>query len=61
MESLARLYLLSDRLRLAISAGGVAFAVLLIVLMVALCQGIFNRAGRLAEAAPIPLSRRTAI
>lgn len=52
MVPIARRYLFSDRLRFAISAGGVAFAVLLIVLMLALYQGIFDRAGRLAEAAP---------
>ena len=52
MVPIARRYLFSDRLRLAISAGGVAFAVLLIVLMVAVYQGILDRAGRLAEAAP---------
>jgi putative ABC transport system permease protein len=55
MVPIARRYLLSDRLRLAISAGGVAFAVLLIVLILALYQGIFDRAGRLAMAAPSDL------
>ncbi len=55
MVPVARRYLLSDGIRLAISAGGVAFAVLLIVLMLALYQGIFDRAGRLATAAPSEL------
>ncbi len=55
MVPIARRYLLSDRIRLAISAGGVAFAVLLIVLILALYQGIFDRAGRLATAAPSDL------
>ena len=55
MVPLARRYLLSDRLRFAISAGGVAFAVLLIVLILALYQGIYDRAGRLAATAPTNL------
>src|SRR3972149_11039607 len=55
MVPLARRYLLSDRLRFAISAGGVAFAVLLIVLILALYQGIYDRAGRLATTAPTNL------
>ncbi|MBI1885815.1 MAG: FtsX-like permease family protein [Chloroflexi bacterium] len=55
MVPLARRYLLSDRLRLAISAGGVAFAVLLIVLILALYQGIYDRAGRLATTPPTQL------
>ncbi|MEE8519617.1 MAG: FtsX-like permease family protein [Dehalococcoidia bacterium] len=55
MVPLARRYLFSDRLRFAISTGGVAFAVLLIVLILALYQGIYDRAGRLATAAPSEL------
>lgn len=55
MVPLARRYLFSDRLRFAISTGGVAFAVLLIVLILALYQGIYDRAGRLATAAPSDL------
>ena len=55
MVPIATRYLFSDRIRLVISAGGVAFAVLLIVLMVALYQGILDRAGRVAEAAPASL------
>ncbi len=55
MVPLARRYLFSDRLRFAISTGGVAFAVLLIVLILALYQGIYDRAGRLAAAAPSEL------
>jgi len=52
---LARRYLLSDKLRLAISTGGVAFAVLLIILIVALYRGIYDQAGRLASDAPTDL------
>ena len=52
---LARRYLFSDKTRLAIAAGGVTFAVLLIVLVQALYQGISDQAGRLAEAAPSDL------
>ena len=55
MVPLARRYLFSDRIRPAISAGGVGFAVLLIVLMLALYQGIYDQAGRLAAAAPSDL------
>ncbi|MGH9197073.1 MAG: hypothetical protein ACRD1T_15205, partial [Acidimicrobiia bacterium] len=55
MVPLARRYLFSDTLRLIISAGGVGFAVLLIVLILALYQGIYDRAGRLAAAAPTTL------
>lgn len=55
MVPLARRYLFSDRLRFVISAGGVGFAVLLIVLILALYQGIYDRAGRLATAAPTEL------
>lgn len=55
MVPISRRYLLSDRLRFGISAGGVAFAVVLIVLMLALYQGIYDRAGRLAAAAPSDL------
>ena len=55
MVPLARRYLFSDRIRLAISAGGVAFAVLLVVLMLALYQGISDQVGRIAEAAPSDL------
>jgi len=52
MVPLARRYLFSDRLRLAISAGGVAVAVLLIVLVLGLYRGIYDQAGRLATRAP---------
>ena len=55
MVPLARRYLFSDRVRLAIAAGGVTFAVLLIVLVQALYQGISDQAGQLAEAAPSDL------
>ncbi len=55
MVPLARRYLFSDRIRFAISAGGVAFAVLLIVLILALYQGIYDRAGRFATAVPSEL------
>lgn len=55
MVPLARRYLFSDRLRFAISAGGVAFAVLLIVLILASYQGQYARAGRLAATAPTNL------
>ncbi|MCH8813885.1 MAG: FtsX-like permease family protein [Chloroflexi bacterium] len=55
MVPIARRYLLFDRPRLAIAVGGVTFAVLLIVLILALYQGIYDRAGRLADAAPAAL------
>ncbi len=55
MVPLARRYLFSDRIRLAIAAGGVGFAVLLIVLMQALFQGIIDQIGRFATAAPSDL------
>lgn len=55
MVPLARRYLFSDRIRFAISVGGVTFAVLLIVLVQALYQGIYDRAGRFATAAPTNL------
>lgn len=55
MVPLARRYLLSDKLRLGISAGGVAFAVLLIVLILALYRGIYDQAGALASDAPSDL------
>lgn len=55
MVPLARRYLLFDRPRLAISAGGVAFAVVLIVLNVALYRGIYEQAGELAHAPPSQL------
>lgn len=52
MVPLARRYLFSDRIRFAISVGGVTFAVLLIVLILALYRGIYDQAGSLAAAAP---------
>lgn len=52
---LARRYLLSDKLRLAISTGGVAFAVLLIILILALYRGIYDQAGKFASDAPADL------
>ena len=55
MVPLARRYLFSDRIRLAIAAGGVGFAVLLIVLILALFQGIIDQIGQLASAAPSDL------
>ena len=55
MVPLARRYLLSDGVRLAISAGGVALAVVLIVLILALYRGIYEQAGRIAMAAPTNL------
>jgi putative ABC transport system permease protein len=55
MVPLARRYLFSDRIRFAISVGGVTFAVLLIVLVQALYQGIYDRAGRFATTAPTNL------
>lgn len=55
MVPLARRYLFSDRIRFAISAGGVTFAVLLIVLVQALYQGIYDRAGKFATTAPTSL------
>lgn len=55
MVPLARRYLFSDKLRLGISAGGVAFAVLLIVLILALYRGIYDQAGALASDAPSDL------
>lgn len=60
MVPLARRYLLTDKPRLGISAGGVAFAVLLIVLIVALYRGIYDQAGRLATQAPSELWVRQA-
>jgi putative ABC transport system permease protein len=42
-------------MRLAISAGGVSFAVLLIVLVLALYRGIYDEAGALASDAPSDL------
>ena len=55
MVPLARRYLFSDKIRLAIAAGGVAFAVLLIVLVQAFFQGIIDQIGRFASAAPSDL------
>lgn len=55
MVPLARRYLMFDRPRLVIAVGGVTFAVLLIVLILALYQGIYDRAGRLAEEAPVEI------
>jgi putative ABC transport system permease protein len=55
MVPLARRYLFSDRIRFAISAGGVTFAVLLIVMIQALYQGLSDQAGRIATAAPSDL------
>ena len=55
MVPLARRYLFSDRIRLAIAAGGVTIAVLLIVLVQALYQGLIDQVGELAEAAPSDL------
>lgn len=55
MVPLARRYLFSDKLRLGISAGGVAFAVLLIILILALYRGIYDQAGALATDAPSDL------
>ncbi len=55
MVPLARRYLFSDRIRFAISAGGVTIAVLLIVLVQALYQGLIDQVGELAEAAPSDL------
>ncbi len=55
MVPLARRYLFSDRIRFAISAGGVTIAVLLIVLVQALYQGLIHQVGEIAEAAPSDL------
>jgi len=60
MVPIARRYLLSDKPRVTISAGGVAFAVLLIVLMLALYRGIYDQAGRFATSAPSELWVRQA-
>ncbi len=55
MVPLARRYLFSDKIRLAIAAGGVAFAVLLIVLIMALYQSFLDQIGQFASAAPSDL------
>ena len=55
MVPLARRYLFSDRIRFAIAAGGVAFAVLLIVLILGLFRGIIDQIGRFPSAAPSDL------
>ncbi len=55
MVPLARRYLFSDKIRLAIAAGGVAFAVLLIILVQAFFQGIIDQMGQFASAAPSDL------
>ena len=55
MVPLARRYLLSDRIRFAIAAGGVGFAVLLIVLILGLFRGIIDQIGQFPSAAPSDL------